>query len=66
LLTTSVFNSGFADGNLSDQGWQGFLAARQYAGTTTLTTRAGEDVQVHAAAMAEIMPGVHLAAFAAS
>ena len=66
LLTTSVFDSGFAGGNLSDQGWRRFLAARQYAGTTTLTTRAGEDVQVHAAAMAEIMPGVHLAAFAAS
>jgi hypothetical protein len=31
-----------------------------------LTTRAGENVPVHAAAMAEILPGVHVAAFAAA
>jgi CheY-like chemotaxis protein len=66
LLTTPVFDSGFGGGHLFDQGWRDFLAARHYEGTTTITTRAGEDLQVHAAAMAEIMPGVHLAAFTAS
>ena len=66
LLTTPVFDSGFAGGHLFDKGWRTFLAARHYAGTATITTRAGEDIVVHAAAMAEIMPGVHLAAFAAS
>jgi hypothetical protein len=65
LLTTPVFDSGCAGGHLFDKGWRDFLAARHYAGTTTITTRSGEDLQVHAAAMAEIMPGVHLAAFAA-
>jgi PAS domain S-box-containing protein len=66
LLSTSIFDSEFAGGHLSGEGWRRFLTTRQYAGTTTLTTRAGEELQVHAAAMAEIMPGVHLAAFAAS
>jgi PAS domain S-box-containing protein len=66
LLTTSVFDSGLASGHLSDKRWRDFLGARHYAGTATITTRAGEDLQVHAAAMAEILPGVHLAAFAAT
>ena len=64
LLTTSVFQEGFAGGHMSDERWRGFLANRQYAGTTTITNRAGEDVTVHAAAVAEIMPGFHVAAFA--
>jgi hypothetical protein len=50
---------------MSDARWRGFLATRHYAGTTTITTRTGEDLPVHAAAVAEILPGVHLAAFAA-
>jgi PAS domain S-box-containing protein len=66
LLTTSVFQAGFAGGHVSDERWRGFLANRQYAGTTTITNRAGEDVTVHAAALAEIMPGLHVAAFAAA
>jgi PAS domain S-box-containing protein len=66
LLTTSVFQAGFAGGHVSDERWRAFLANRQYAGTTTITNRAGEDVTVHAAALAEIMPGVHVAAFAAA
>lgn len=66
LLTTSVFEAGFAGGHVSDERWRGFLADRQYAGTTTIINRAGEDVTVHAAAVAEIMPGFHAAAFAAA
>jgi PAS domain S-box-containing protein len=66
LLTTSVFQAGFAGGHVSDERWRGFLANRQYAGTTTITNRAGEDVTIYAAAVAEIMPGFHVAAFAAA
>jgi PAS domain S-box-containing protein len=66
LLTTSVFRAGFCGEHVSDEGWRGFLAARHYTGTTTITNRAGEDVTVHAAAVAEIMPGFHVAAFAAA
>jgi len=66
LLTTSVFQAGFAGGHVSDERWRGFLANRQYAGTTTITNRAGEDVTIYAAAEAEIMPGFHVAAFAAA
>ena len=66
LLTGTVFDAGFAGGHLSDERWQGFLANRQYTGTTTITNRAGADVTVHAAAVAEIMPGFHVAAFAAA
>jgi PAS domain S-box-containing protein len=62
LLTPSVFQKGFA-GHVSDERWRGFLANREYAGTATITNRAGEDVTVHAAAV-DIMPGFHLAAFA--
>lgn len=57
LLTTVVIHAAF--GCDSD-----FLADRADTGTTTITTRAGEDVMVHAAAMAEILPGVRVAAFA--
>jgi PAS domain S-box-containing protein len=66
LLTTSVFEAECAGGLMSDARWRGFLASRQYAGTTTITNRAGEHVTVYAAAVAEIMPGVHVAAFAAA
>jgi CheY-like chemotaxis protein len=63
-LTGSVFHANFAGGQVSDERWRGFLANRQFAGTTTITNRAGEHVTVHAAAVAEIMPGFHVAAFA--
>ena len=66
LLTTSVFQSGFGGGHVSDERWRGFLTNRHYTGTTTITNRAGEDVTVYAAAVAEILPGFHLAAFAAA
>jgi PAS domain S-box-containing protein len=66
LLTSSVFNASFAGGHVSDERWREFLADRQYTGTTTITNRAGEDVAIHAAAVAEIMPGFHVAAFAAA
>ena len=63
LLTTPVFQAGLDGGHVSDGLWRGFLANRHYAWTTTITNRAGEDMTVHAAAV-EIMPGVHVAAFA--
>jgi len=66
LLTASVFDAGFAGGHVSDERWRCFLTDRQYAGITTITNRAGKDVTVHAAAVAEIMPGFHVAAFAAA
>ena len=66
LLTTSVLQEGFAGAHVSVERWRDFLAHRQYAGTITITNGAGEDVTVHAAAVAEIMPGVHVAAFAAA
>jgi hypothetical protein len=64
--TVMVFDAGFAGGQMSDARWRSFLAARHYAGTATITTHAGEDLPVHAAAVAEILPGVHVAALAAS
>jgi PAS domain S-box-containing protein len=66
LLTSSVFQAGFAGGGVFDERWRGFLANRQYAGTSTITNRVGEEVTVHAAALAEIMPGLHVAAFSAA
>lgn len=57
LLTTAVLHAAFGDDSA-------FLADRTDTGTTTITTRAGEDVRVHAAAVAEILPGVRVAAFA--
>ena len=65
LLTTSVFQASFDGGHVSDELWRGFLANRQYAWTTTITNRAGEDVTVHAAAV-DVMPGLRVAAFAAA
>ncbi len=66
LLTTSVLQEGFAGAQVPVERWHDFLAHRQYAGTITITNRAGEDVTVYAAAVAEIMPGFHVAAFAAA
>jgi PAS domain S-box-containing protein len=66
LLTTSMMHDGFAAGHVSDELWRSVLANRPYAGTTTITTREGEDVPVHAAAVAEILPGLHVAAFVAA
>jgi PAS domain S-box-containing protein len=63
LLTTSVFQAAFDDGHVSDERWRGFLENQQYAWTATITNRAGEDVTFHAASV-EIMPGLHVAAFA--
>jgi hypothetical protein len=40
-------------------------ADRRDAGTTTIATRAG-DMVVHAATLAKVMPGFHVAAFAAA
>jgi PAS domain S-box-containing protein len=65
LLKTSVFQSGFAGGQVSNERWRRFLANRQFTGTTRFINRAGEEVTVHAAAVAEILPGVHVAALVA-
>lgn len=66
LLSRSVFEIGFVPGHVSDARWRRFLINRQSPGMTTITTRAGEDVAVHAASVTEILPGVHIAAFAAA
>jgi PAS domain S-box-containing protein len=63
LLTSSVWDSTVAPGGLSDAQWQDFLTSGHFRGTTTITTRAGEDVRLHAVAAA-ILPDVHVAAFA--
>jgi PAS domain S-box-containing protein len=63
LLTMPVFQEGLNSGHMFDELWRGFLANRQYAWTTTITNRAGQEMTVHAAAV-EIMPGLHVAAFA--
>jgi CheY-like chemotaxis protein len=59
LRTTSVLHAAF--GYEDD-----FVADRHDARTTTITTRAGENLVVHAATLAEVMPGFHVAAFAAA
>jgi len=66
LLSRSVFEIGFVPGHVSDARWRGFLANRQSPGVTSITTRAGEDIAVHAASVTEILPGFHVAAFAAA
>jgi PAS domain S-box-containing protein len=66
LLTRSVFQIGFVHGDESDAGWQGWLGKGPSPGMTNITTRTGEDVAVHAATVAEILPGFHVAAFAAA
>jgi PAS domain S-box-containing protein len=66
LLSRSVFETGFVPGHVSDARWRRFLVNRQSPGMTTITTRAGKDVAVHAACVMEILPGFHIAAFAAA
>ena len=66
LLSRSVFETGFVPGHVSDARWRRFLVSRHSPGMTTITTRAGKDVAVHAACVAEILPGFHVAAFAAA
>jgi CheY-like chemotaxis protein len=63
LLSTSVLQEGLV-AQVSAERWRDFLADREYAGTITITGRTGEDMTIHAAAVAEIMPGLHVAAFA--
>ncbi len=63
-LLTSVLRDGFAGGHTLDELWRTVLANRTYAGTTRITNRAGEGLTVHTAAVAEILPGIHVAAFA--
>jgi PAS domain S-box-containing protein len=64
LLAASVFQLGLSSEFLSYEGWLQFLAHRHYASTTTIANRAGESIRVHAVALAKLMPGVHVAAFA--
>lgn len=64
LLTSSVLNDERAGEHGADELWRTVLANRPYAGTTTITNGAGEALVVHAAAIAEILPGLHVAAFA--
>ena len=66
LLSRSVFEIGFVPGHVSDARWRRLLANRQSPGVFTITTRTGKDIAVHAASVAEILPGVHVAAFAAA
>ena len=66
LLTRSVFEIGFVGAHVSDPPWRGLLADQQSAGMTTITTPGGEDLAVHAASVASILPGFHVAAFAAA
>jgi len=64
LLSTSVLQEEGLVGQVSVERWRDFLADREYAGTITITGRTGEDMTIYAAAVAEIMPGLHVAAFA--
>ena len=66
LLTTSVLQAVFAAGDLSETRWRSFVLNERHTGTTTMTNHAGEDVPVYAATVAEILPGFHVAAFAAT
>jgi PAS domain S-box-containing protein len=66
LLSRSVSEIGFVPGHVSDARWRRLLANRQSPGMFTITTRTGADIAVHAACVAEILPGVHVAAFAAA
>jgi len=66
LLTTSVFQAVFAAGDLSESRWRSFVLNQHHTGTTTITNHAGEGVTLHAATVAAILPGLHVAAFAAS
>jgi len=66
LLTTSVLNDGVGRREGANELWRAVLANRPYEGTTTITTHAGDGLAVHAAAVAAVLPGVHVAAFAAA
>ena len=66
LLATSVLQDGFAGTHMSMEPWGDFLAHRQYVGTITITNGDENDVTVHEAAVAEIMPDFHVAALAAA
>ena len=57
LLTRSVFEIEFVRGHVSNARCRGFLANRPLPGMTTITTRAGEDVAVHAASVETMLPG---------
>ena len=64
LLAGSVFDLGLSSEFVSYESWLQFLAHRHYASTTTIANRAGEPIRVHAVALAKVMPGFHVAAFA--
>jgi PAS domain S-box-containing protein len=64
LLAGSVFHLGLSSEFVSYESWLQFLAHRHYASTTTIANRAGESIRVHAVALAKVMPGFHVAAFA--
>jgi PAS domain S-box-containing protein len=64
LLAGSVFDLGLSSEFVSYDSWLQFLAHRHYASTTTIANRAGESIRVHAVALAMVMPGFHVAAFA--
>lgn len=64
LLAASVFQLGRSSEIFTYEGWLQFLAHRHHASTTTIATRDGEPIRVHAVALAKLMPGVHVAAFA--
>ena len=66
LTGGEVFEIGFVHGGESNAEWQGLLGNQPSPGMTNITTRAGEDVVVHAASVAAILPGFHVAAFAAA
>jgi PAS domain-containing protein len=66
LLTSSVFQAVFGAGKMSETRWRDFILNEHQTGTTTITNHAGADVTVHAAAVAEILPGLHVAAFSAT
>ena len=66
MLTRSVFEIRFVCVHVSDAPWRGLLGSQQSAGMTTITTPGGEDLAVHVASVAAILPGFHVAACAAA
>jgi PAS domain S-box-containing protein len=66
LFTTPVFQAVFAAGDLSESRWRDFVLNEHHTGTTTITNHDGKGVALHAATVAAILPGLHVAAFAAS
>ena len=65
LLTTSVLNDESA-GAREPRTVASGSGQSTLRGTTTITTHAGDGLAVHAAAVAAVLPGVHVAAFAAA